>query len=98
MIENTLNNECPIATEGCCVEFGNELVLDDLTFSVTEGSLVAVVGPNGGGKTTLFNVISGLIPVTHGSIKIKGLSPQESGETRQACFLETTCFQFHLKY
>ena len=78
MIENTLNNECPITSEGCCVEFGNELVLDDLTFSVTEGSLVAVVGPNGGGKTTLFNVISGLIPVTHGSIKIKGLSPQES--------------------
>ena len=57
MDESILRDDCPIVSEGCCVEFGNELVLDDLTFSVKEGSLVAVVGPNGGGKTTLFNVI-----------------------------------------
>ncbi len=78
MYENILRDDCPIVSEGCCVEFGNELVLDDLTFSVKEGSLVAVVGPNGGGKTTLFNVISGLVPLTHGSIKINGVDPKDA--------------------
>ena len=40
--------------------------------------MVGVVGPNGGGKTTLFNTILGLVSITHGSIKIKGLDPKQT--------------------
>ena len=39
-----------------CVEFGNVLVLDEVSFSIPKGILTGVVGPNGGGKSTLFNV------------------------------------------
>ena len=57
MLQNPNNNGCQIVSEGCCVELGNEVVLDDVTFSIKEGTLVGVVGPNGGGKTTLFNTM-----------------------------------------
>jgi len=61
-----------IVSNSCCVEIGETLILDDVSFSVNKNSLIAVVGPNGGGKTTLFNAITGLIPITKGSIEING--------------------------
>ena len=66
MVENS------IVSDSCCVELGNSLVLDDVSFSINKSSLIAVVGPNGGGKTTLFNAITGLVPITNGKIKING--------------------------
>ena len=78
MMRTSQNNPCPIVSKGCCVQLGNELILDDVSFSINEGSLVGVVGPNGGGKTTLFNAILGLVPITHGSMTIKGLNPNEA--------------------
>ncbi|MDA9209593.1 metal ABC transporter ATP-binding protein [Acidimicrobiia bacterium] len=65
-------------SDGCCVQYGDALALDDVTFSITEGKLVAVVGPNGGGKSTLFNAMAGITPLSHGSLKIKGMDPNEA--------------------
>ena len=59
-----LKNTAIIVSDGCCVQLGNDLVLDDVTFSINKGKKVAVVGPNGGGKSTLFNAIAGLIPIS----------------------------------
>ena len=44
-----------IVSDGCCVHFGNAPALEGVTFSISRGKKVAVVGPNGGGKSTLFN-------------------------------------------
>ncbi|MFL2764144.1 MAG: metal ABC transporter ATP-binding protein [Dehalococcoidia bacterium] len=78
MLQKTSNDNCQIVSDGCCVELGNEVILDDVSFSIKKGTLVGVVGPNGGGKTTLFNTILGLVSITHGSIKIKGLNPKQT--------------------
>ena len=78
MLQKTSNDNCQIVSDGCCVELGNEVILDDVSFSIKKGTLVGVVGPNGGGKTTLFNTILGLVSITHGSIKIKGLDPKQT--------------------
>ena len=78
MLQKTSNDNCQIVSDGCCVELGNEVILDDVSFSIKKGTLVGVVGPNGGGKTTLFNTILGLVSITHGSIKIKGLEPKQT--------------------
>jgi ABC-type nitrate/sulfonate/bicarbonate transport system ATPase subunit len=43
-------------------------ILDDINFSVREGSFVCILGPSGCGKSTLFNLIAGLIPPTSGNI------------------------------
>ena len=67
--------DCCIKVNGACVQFGNELVLDEVTFSVRPGVLTGVVGPNGGGKTTLFNALVGLQSIAHGEILINDQSP-----------------------
>ena len=67
-----------IVSDGCCVEYGDTLALDNVSFTVNEGKLVAVVGPNGGGKSTLFNAMTGLVPIANGSLKIKGLNPNKA--------------------
>ncbi|RJQ87293.1 MAG: ABC transporter ATP-binding protein [Desulfobacteraceae bacterium] len=45
---------------------------NDISFSLRKGELLGLIGPNGAGKTTLFNCISGLHPVTSGSIIFNG--------------------------
>ena len=76
--DKVFDNTAIIVSDGCCVQLGNTQVLDDVTFSITKGKKVAVVGPNGGGKSTLFNALTGLVPVVNGSLKINGLSPQDA--------------------
>ena len=67
--------KCCIKVNAACVQFGKELVLDDVTFSVKPGVLTGVVGPNGGGKTTLFNALVGLQSIAHGEILINNRAP-----------------------
>ena len=49
------------------------LALEDVTFSVAEGEFLALVGPSGCGKSTLLKIISGLLPVTEGRVRVKGV-------------------------
>ena len=70
-----------IISDGCCVHFGNAPALESVNFSINKGKKVAVVGPNGGGKSTLFNAIAGLVPLTEGSLTIKGKSPEDAKGT-----------------
>ena len=76
--DKIFDNTAIIVSDSCCVQLGNTQALDDVTFSITKGKKVAVVGPNGGGKSTLFNALAGLVPIVNGSLKINGLSPQDA--------------------
>ncbi|HAU66168.1 TPA: hypothetical protein DCW61_02360 [Candidatus Uhrbacteria bacterium] len=51
-----------------------EHLFENFSFSVKKGSYTAVIGPNGGGKTTLMRVLLGLLPSTSGSVQIFGRS------------------------
>ena len=50
--------------------FGDNLLIDDLTFKLPPGGIVGVIGPNGAGKTTLFRMITGQEQPDNGTIKI----------------------------
>ena len=50
--------------------FGDNLLIDDLTFKLPPGGIVGVIGPNGAGKTTLFRMITGQEQPDSGTIKI----------------------------
>jgi ATP-binding cassette ChvD family protein len=50
--------------------FGDNLLIDDLTFNLPPGGIVGVIGPNGAGKTTLFRMITGQEKQDAGTIKI----------------------------
>ena len=52
--------------------YGNRLILDNLSFKINEGQIFGMLGPNGVGKSTIFNLITGLIKPKSGKIKIAG--------------------------
>jgi branched-chain amino acid transport system ATP-binding protein len=62
--------------------FGGLQAVADLTMTVAAGSIHGLIGPNGAGKSTVFNLITGVIPLTSGEIlfkreRISGLPPSE---------------------
>lgn len=52
-------------------------VLNSITLSLDEGRFLGIVGPNGGGKTTLLRVVLGLLKPVSGEIKVFGKHPEE---------------------
>ena len=61
-----------LEVSGLRKEFGGLVAVSDVSFSVGEGEFVGLIGPNGCGKSTTFNCISGLLEKTSGSIEIFG--------------------------
>ena len=57
-----------LSVEGVCASYGPLQILFDASLYVGEGEMVALLGPNGVGKSTLLKVIGGLMPATAGSI------------------------------
>jgi ATP-binding cassette, subfamily B, bacterial PglK len=55
--------------------------IDDLSFSVMPGQVMALVGPSGSGKTTIADIISGILKPSTGEIKVSGCSPEEAIKT-----------------
>lgn len=66
-----------IKIENLYVEINGNLILEDVSFEVKKGEIVAVVGPNGGGKTTLVKVILGFVQPTKGKVLIEGKNPKD---------------------
>ena len=56
--------------EGMSKGFGDNLLIDNLTFKLPPGGIVGVIGPNGAGKTTLFRMITGQEKPDKGTIKV----------------------------
>ncbi len=66
--------------------FGGLLAVNDVSFKVEKGEIVGLIGPNGSGKTTIFNCINQFFPVTSGDILFKGQSIIGL-KTHQVCHL-----------
>lgn len=67
-IESTNN----LVIENLCVHYGVRSVLNDISLNAKKGEVLAIIGPNGAGKSTLIKAISGVIPLSSGTIKING--------------------------
>jgi lipopolysaccharide export system ATP-binding protein len=52
--------------------YGNRLILDNINFKINEGQIFGMLGPNGVGKSTIFNLITGLVNPKEGNIEIAG--------------------------
>lgn len=94
-----------LEVSGLSKYFGGLAALQDLDLSVEQGEIRGVIGPNGSGKTTFFNVVSGVYRPTSGSIlfegtPISGLKPSRIAEMgvvrtfqREAFFPKFTVFE-----
>ncbi len=67
-----------IKVEALSFNYQNNVVLDNISFEIMEGEYVGLIGPNGGGKTTLLKLMTGLTSTQKGKILINGLSPEKA--------------------
>lgn len=75
-----------IAVHGLDVNFGQTRnVLNRVELTVQSGEFVALIGASGCGKTTLLNVIAGLVPAASGTVTVAGLAP--SAGRRDICYV-----------
>ena len=59
-----------LKVEGLRKEFGGLVAVNDVSFEIGKGEFVGLIGPNGCGKSTTFNCISGLLNQTRGSVAV----------------------------
>ncbi len=61
-----------LETKGLTRKFGGVVALDHLDLSVAPNEILGLIGPNGSGKTTFFNVVTGIYGASEGSVKFDG--------------------------
>ena len=62
-----------IEFENISLSYGNRLILDNIGFKISENTIFGMLGPNGVGKSTIFNLMTGLIPPKNGKIIINNI-------------------------
>ncbi|HTI51353.1 MAG TPA: ATP-binding cassette domain-containing protein, partial [Planctomycetaceae bacterium] len=67
-----MNSTAAISVEHLAHKYGNRAALEDVSFDVGAGEIFGLLGPNGGGKTTLFRLLSTLLSVQAGTVHILG--------------------------
>ena len=82
-----------ISLSGVSLEFGTDVILDNISFSLNEGDKLGIVGVNGAGKSTLFKIIRGEYSPTDGSVYISkdksvGMLEQNTGFEGECTVLE----------
>lgn len=85
-----MDTTAAIDVDGLWHHYGGAPVLRDVSFTIGQGELVAVMGPNGMGKSTLLSIIGGAMKPMIGMVRIGGLtrrgSPAEENEIRRRMF------------
>ena len=71
-IKSFKKNKPLIKLEKISLSFGKRRILENISFDINKGEILGMLGPNGVGKSTIFNLITGLIKPDYGSILIDG--------------------------
>ncbi len=71
-IKSFKNKNSIIEFKNVSLSYGKRLILDNINFNINEGQIFGMLGPNGVGKSTIFNLITGLISLDSGQIRING--------------------------
>ncbi len=87
-IKSFKNVNTIIEFENVSLAYGNRLILDNINFKINEGQIFGMLGPNGVGKSTIFNLLTGLINPKNGKIKIAG-----EDATKYPIYLRTKKFK-----
>ena len=70
--------ETAIEINNLSVGYYSDTVIENISLKIEEGDFYGIIGPNGGGKSTLLKAILGLIPVRSGNIRIFGFPPKDA--------------------
>ena len=69
-IKSFKENTSILGLEKISLKFGRKIILDNLNLKLNSGQILGLLGPNGVGVTTIFNIITGLVNPDFGSILI----------------------------
>ena len=64
--------------------YGNQLALNEISFSANKGEIIGFLGPNGAGKSTMMKIITGFISPTKGTVLVSGINVLKSPEETKA--------------
>ena len=73
-IKSFKNPQPIISLENVSLSFDNRKILDNVSFKINQGQILGMLGPNGVGKSTIFNLITGLIKPDYGKINFEGIN------------------------
>lgn len=73
-----MNNDTIVILEHVFFSYGDVPVLEDVNISIEQNDFLAIIGPNGGGKTTILKLILGLLAPNRGTITVFGKTPREA--------------------
>jgi ABC-2 type transport system ATP-binding protein len=68
--------------------YGDQVAVDDLSFTVSKGEIFGILGPNGAGKTTTVEILEGLRTPDRGTVRVLGLDPRA---TAPSCGSASAC-------
>jgi ABC-2 type transport system ATP-binding protein len=80
MQREEIKTRAAIAIEGLTKDFGDVRAVDGLTLIIPEGEVFGLLGPNGSGKTTTINCLTGLLAPTAGRVSVGGFDVQTQGD------------------
>jgi zinc transport system ATP-binding protein len=72
----------------------NDLVIQQATFTINKGDYVGIVGPNGGGKTTLLLAIVGFLPIQRGTIRLFGKNISSFSQWEKVAYVSQGAINF----
>ena len=79
-----MSSSVAVQVDQLSFSYGERKALDNVDFEVSRGEIFGLLGPNGGGKTTLFRILSTLLPPESGTARIFGSDvTQEPLEVRR---------------
>lgn len=78
--------------------YNSGMVLENVSFAVKEGEYVGIIGPNGGGKTTLLKIILGLLRPTSGEVLILGEKADAVSVRAQISYVPQKASSYHLSF
>jgi len=73
-----MEKQVVVRFEGVSFAYNGEPALTDVSLRIAEGDFTSILGPNGGGKTTLLRLILGLVKPQQGSVQVLGQSPERA--------------------
>ena len=87
-IKSFKNQKPLVSLKKISLSFGKRQILDNISFNINKGEILGMLGPNGVGKSTIFNLITGLLKPDYGTIQFDNINA-----TNYPIYLRTTKFK-----
>jgi len=76
---------CKLKVDNLSLQYGSQIILKNLSFSIKAGQIVGLLGPNGAGKSSIIKILAGLVYPDSGKLVLNGIEQRNFAELRKYC-------------